>query len=68
MDSFLSFLATRNMSIFFDNNICWDYCYIGTKVDDYDKVNPNYNDISKFCREYELPGPTYYAGIYGELE
>lgn len=66
---FYSLLKQHGMIILHDDNICWESCYIGMEVKDYDKADVKAMDlIREFCTIFRLLPPTFYAGLVGEFE
>lgn len=68
-DLLLSFLEKNSMTLVFNNNFWWEEPYIGMEVNDYNSFNEDHKKVvNDFCDKYNLPKPTFYAGIAGELE
>ncbi len=64
-----TFLKEFDLSIVFDNNVCWDSCYIGYIVDEYNSFDYKLKEqIDEFCNKYSLDKPTFFASIVGEFE
>lgn len=64
----LKFLKENKLAMVYDNNICWDTCFIGMVVTDYNLFTESQKEVmKKLCVYYNLPEPTFYAGITGEL-
>lgn len=62
----LDFLEKHQLTVGFDNN-CWDYPFIGMKVEDYNLFSNEFkNRVEDFCNVYNLQKPTFYAVINGE--
>lgn len=62
----LNFLEKHQLTVGFDNN-CWDYPFIGMKVEDYNLFSNEFkNRVEDFCNVYNLQKPTFYAVINGE--
>lgn len=63
------FLERNGMSIVYEDNYNWDVCRIGLIVKNLKDLTREKKDtIKNFCKEYELPSPTVFAGIIGEFE
>jgi hypothetical protein len=68
-DLLSAFLEKHSMQFVFDNNFHWDAPYIGMEIKDYNLFSESdKKTVKDFCEEYDLPDPTFYAGIIGELE
>jgi hypothetical protein len=68
-DEFYSLLRKYGLMILHDDNICWESCYIGMEVKDYDKADVKAMEvIREFCTIFCLLPPTFYAGLVGEFE
>jgi hypothetical protein len=65
----LKFLKQYSMKFGFDNNVCWDHVLIGMEVEDYNLcTEDDKQKVKNFCNKFNLPKPTFYAGIDGEYE
>jgi len=68
-DLLTKFLEKHHMTVVFNNNFWWKEPYIGMEVKDYNTFSEVHKKVvNDFCKQYNLPKPTFYAGITGELE
>lgn len=66
-DLFYNFLESKSLTYVFNDNISEDLL-IGKKVKDYELFTENDKQkVKDFCIKYNLPEPTFYAGIIGEF-
>lgn len=64
-----TFLKKHFMTFVFNNNFWWEEPYIGMEVKDYNSFSEVHKKVViDFCQKYNLPKPTFYSGISGELE
>jgi hypothetical protein len=69
LSKFYALMKKYGLIILHDDNICWDSCFIGMEVKDYDKVDVKAMEITReFCTNFRLLPPTFYAGLVGEFE
>ena len=67
LDILQYFLQDHSLTFVYSHNVCWDCPMIGIEVEDYNCFsNDQKNKMKEFCEKYNLPKPTFYAGIDGE--
>lgn len=63
-DLLSEFLEKNLMTFVFNNNYYFDEPYIGMDIKNYDLFSESDKKIvSDFCKCYDLPNPTFYAGL-----
>jgi hypothetical protein len=66
---FNNFIDDLGIELNYDNNIDWDECRLGYKVQDFEyRDSISIDKIKKMCIDFNLSIPTYYGGIVGEYE
>ena len=67
-DLLYDFLKSNSLTYIRNSNFIDDGYLIGKKVKDYDLfTEDDKQKVKDFCLKYNLPTPTFYAGIYGEF-
>ena len=62
------FLKSNSLTYIRNSNFSDDGYLIGKEVKDYNLFNEDDKQkVKDFCVKYNLPQPTFYAGIYGEF-
>lgn len=68
-NKFFALLKKYRMTMLYVDNICWESCYIGMEVVDYDKADVRAMEaVRDLCKTFDLCPPTFYAGLVGEFE
>jgi len=67
-DLLYDFLKENSLITCFKDNLDWEEPFIGISVQNYDLFpDEEKQKVKEFCNKYDLPKPTFFAGIVGEF-